>query len=530
MVSSACLFAVSAAFIGALGTKQSGVLPIHLRKRDSGEHVLVDSVGRERAFHGTNAIVKGPPWIPSRDGFDGLTSLTAEDFTYMRHAGLNVIRLGVMWPGVEPTRGTYNTTYLQIVREIAAEAATYGIYILADMHQDLLSERFCGEGIPLWASEPRSVIPFPSPLAWKYETDPATGLPTRQECARRGWPDYHGAFATGSAFDRLFTNYDGLRDAWGAFWVKVAETFDGAPELLGIELINEPFVGNPYANPLLLIPTFADRWRLQPAYDAVSLAIRKVRPDALIFFPGITWDRTGTWTVKYLPLGFTHAPGGADFANRSVSSVHFYTPPQKTSTAEEYFRERLKDARNLGTALFLTESCCGEFFEGAMPAAEALGISWINWEWKDFCKETTETSHSLSQNAAFGACKTGYGAGPFPNGELDWKKLRQLATPYATAIAGNFSTSTYEKQSRNFTLTFMADPSITEPTELSLPTLLYPHGFTVKVDPSDGVSVLHVKGGAEIRVSKDVAFGKSLTVHVTPGVSVGMESSAAVLV
>lgn len=32
----------------------------------------------ERFFHGSNAIVKGPPWIPSRDTFDPLTSLTSK--------------------------------------------------------------------------------------------------------------------------------------------------------------------------------------------------------------------------------------------------------------------------------------------------------------------------------------------------------------------------------------------------------------------------------------------------------------------
>lgn len=61
-----------------------------------------------------------------------------------------------------------------------------------------------------------------------------------------------------------------------------------------MELINEPFVGNPYANPLLLIPDVADRQRLQPAYDALNSAIREENPDVLVFFAGCTWDRTGT--------------------------------------------------------------------------------------------------------------------------------------------------------------------------------------------------------------------------------------------
>ena len=43
---------------------------------------------------------------------------------------------GVMWPGVEPQRGIYNETYLRIVKDIVEEAATYGIYVLADMHQE----------------------------------------------------------------------------------------------------------------------------------------------------------------------------------------------------------------------------------------------------------------------------------------------------------------------------------------------------------------------------------------------------------
>ena len=33
----------------------------------------------ERFFHGSNAVVKGFPWIPSREAFDPHTSLTAKE-------------------------------------------------------------------------------------------------------------------------------------------------------------------------------------------------------------------------------------------------------------------------------------------------------------------------------------------------------------------------------------------------------------------------------------------------------------------
>ena len=39
------------------------------------------------------------------------------------------------------------------------------------------------------------------------------------------------------------------------------------------------------------------------------------------------------------------------------------------------------------------------------------GLSWFQWEWKDFCKDTNATRASPSQYGTFGACKTGYGEG-----------------------------------------------------------------------------------------------------------------------
>ena len=66
----------------------------------------------------------------------------------MKDLGLNVVRLGTMWPGIEPSRNQYNETYLSILKNITETAAKYGVYTLLDMHQDVLREQFCGEGIP----------------------------------------------------------------------------------------------------------------------------------------------------------------------------------------------------------------------------------------------------------------------------------------------------------------------------------------------------------------------------------------------
>lgn len=52
----------------------------------------------------------------------------------MKEWGLNAIRLGTMWPGVEPTKGNYNETYLTQLKWIVDTAGKYGIYTLLDMH------------------------------------------------------------------------------------------------------------------------------------------------------------------------------------------------------------------------------------------------------------------------------------------------------------------------------------------------------------------------------------------------------------
>ena len=56
-----------------------------------------------------------------------------------------------MLPGYVPQRGQYNTTYMEVMQKIVSTAAKYGIYTLLDMHQDVMSRKFCVEGFPDWA-------------------------------------------------------------------------------------------------------------------------------------------------------------------------------------------------------------------------------------------------------------------------------------------------------------------------------------------------------------------------------------------
>jgi len=53
---------------------------ISLKQLSTKERVIVDEHGRERIFHGVNAITKGPPYIPVHDEFSTDISLTHHDF------------------------------------------------------------------------------------------------------------------------------------------------------------------------------------------------------------------------------------------------------------------------------------------------------------------------------------------------------------------------------------------------------------------------------------------------------------------
>ncbi|RYH31969.1 hypothetical protein EON65_01515 [archaeon] len=117
-----------------------------------------------------NAVYKMAPWHPTLEGFDPSNSLSAEDAVNLKKWGFSVVRLGVMWPGVEPTtRGAYNQTYLDNIEIIVNNLAKQDIYTVLDFHQDLWHRKYCGEGVPDYvyesckASEPEGTKPFPLP-------------------------------------------------------------------------------------------------------------------------------------------------------------------------------------------------------------------------------------------------------------------------------------------------------------------------------------------------------------------------------
>ena len=61
---------------------------------------------------------------------------TDDDFAGMAAMGFNVVRLGMSWSRLEPTRGELDEDYLDEVRAAVASAKEHGIYTVLDLHQD----------------------------------------------------------------------------------------------------------------------------------------------------------------------------------------------------------------------------------------------------------------------------------------------------------------------------------------------------------------------------------------------------------
>ena len=196
-------------------------------------------MGRSRIFHGVNIVYKAFPWYPDLDNFDPRWSFSMEDVNLLADLGMNMIRLDVSWAGAEAERGVYNQTYFEVLHRIVNMCKSRGIYVLLEWHQDLFSERYCGNGAPLWASRPLpSRFRFPWPWSKVRQESYRNGPILEQSCEglffASGYFNYHLA----QAFEDFYSNYNGVRDSFINFWRKTATEFKNVSNVIGYEFIN----------------------------------------------------------------------------------------------------------------------------------------------------------------------------------------------------------------------------------------------------------------------------------------------------
>ena len=434
---------------------QDVVGPIHFRGRD-----LIDATGRVVLIHGVNSVEKSAPFIsPLTDGWLG-----PADFASFRSDGLNGVRLGVWAAALMPSPGVIDTAYLDQVQTVVDQLAAHHLWVLLDFHQDVFS------GMPAWATTAAAgalSAEVPAAVA-------AIGWAAAYVSPRsiQQWEDWwSNATIDGST--------RGVVDAFGDGIAAVADRFHGSSNVIGLELLNEPFAGSPFFD--CAVSCGARYQVVAQRFSQLTQRVRTVAPDMPVWWEPFTIGA---------PYPGTPSPG----ANIGYS-FHAYC------LGTDGGQPVAPDA--------VSVAFCDSLFTGIFDAADHVGGTW------NAPAMLTEFGASSSPlNATEGA--------KFADQHLvSWfhwhhppegpEVVRtQLVRTYAQATAGEPQSQHFDPATGSFDFTYVPDASVTAPTSIVVPATQYPDGYDAVVN---GGSVTSAANAGRLTVVADPGVA-TVTVHV----------------
>lgn len=443
-------------------------LGLPLLSVEPGTGKIVNTFGEEVMLHGVNVVYKLDPWIPWRDKWDSQLSFSKEDIKYLKDWGFNVVRLGVMWPGYDLGEQKTNLTYLQKMKDLVNELGDSGIYTLIDMHQDLLSEYYCGEGVPDYLA---ANLPHRKEFPWPLGDPPGTEKPDREFCKRwKLFGTYYTTRAINFGFEELYRKDSRLHKKIHEFWIEVAKVFKGNTNVLGYEFINEPYAGNLYTNPFNVLNFFCNAGpkTLEPLYHSLAEAVRKIDQDHIIVFESpLSCPFTN---------GFKKAPGGRANVSKQIYSYHVYCPlvtwsccPRIPLFCELFdtvmFYLKYLEKKHFGSAALLTEfgalsnePGCVEETHRLLSKAEAYGDGWMYWQYKQYNDPTTANMDGTQ----------GFFSSVDNKPHMD--KIDALTRPYARKVAGRLRRVRFDADDprHTFDVEYDIGPALTNGTVTDL--------------------------------------------------------------
>ena len=424
---------------------------------------LTDPDGRALVLHGVNMVTKAGSYAPSSTGFG------ADDAAFLADQGLTTVRLGLIWKAVEPSPGEYDDAYLADIKQTTELLAAEGIWVLLDFHQDLYNEKYQGEGAPDWAVQDDG----------------------RPNSPKLGFPfNYFVNLALNRAFDNFWKNVPGpggvgLQDRYAGAWRHVAEYFGSTPGVMGFDLLNEPWPGTTYplcANPFGC-PTF-DR-KLSAFSQRAHDAIRTVDPDTVTYYePNVLFNSGARTSVKVTGdnLGFSfHDYCLADLVGGTIPlgvdrPVCLTLDRVLWSNMEQHVRQR-------SVTPLLTEFGASDNLTSLKDMVDRAAQHRTGWQYWAYCgcADPTTTGSGDKQALVLDPQQAPTGA----NVKTD--KLRTLAIPHPTAVAGTPTTYQFDRTTGRFTLTYSTVkvaggrfPAGSQ-TTVSVPAIQYPNGYSVTV-------------------------------------------------
>lgn len=174
-----------------------------------------DEYGRQRIFRGENICFKKPYPIST------VKKYFKNHLEYLKASGASIIRLGVTWEIIEPKEGKYNLEMINAVHDFVKKCEQNHIEVMLDMHQDLFSRKFFGDGMPKWVID-KSIKPQKYMAIW------AEGY-FYMNCVQRAFNDF----------------WQNKNDVWQKFikmWQFYRSKFDDCENIIGNDFLNEPFI------------------------------------------------------------------------------------------------------------------------------------------------------------------------------------------------------------------------------------------------------------------------------------------------
>jgi endoglycosylceramidase len=415
---------------------------------------FTDAQGRVVILRGVNMVAKLPPYDPGAMGFSD------DDAALLAREGFNTVRLGLIYKGLEPTRGKYNSAYLEKIAKLVKMLGRHGIHVLVDFHQDLYNERFHGEGWPDWA-----VID--------------DGLPNQPDLGFPG--NYFAMPALWRAFDHFWANDaapdgTGLQDAYAAAWRHVARRFRDEPAVFGYDLLNEAWPGSQY--PSCVNPDGCRLFdqSLAPFYDRVIGTIREVDRSTLVLYE--THPVFGSGADVHLED--TGDPNAA-------FSWHMYClgstiglpagvlgPFACPLGVDRPFERAQAHSDRTGDALLLSEFGATDALDEIQRDVDAADRHMMSWQyWSYF---GLDPSGERSQEGIINDLHK-----PPTADNLKQDKLDVLVRPYPRAVAGIPAGWSFDREGQTFRFAFSADPRVKAPTEIFVPARHFPDGYFVQV-------------------------------------------------
>lgn len=125
------------------------------------------------------------------------------------------------------------------ILKIIDNLAQFDIYVLVELHQDMMSSLFNAyDGVPLWVM---NELPAPKRnFPWPFEDGSKLVF------------EAYVTEACGFAFECLYRNVSNFESYFLQYWTVVAKNLVNRTSVLGYEIINEPWAGDIYQNPVNL--------------------------------------------------------------------------------------------------------------------------------------------------------------------------------------------------------------------------------------------------------------------------------------